>query len=74
MDRSAVARALDAIIDEEEGMRFQGLAVRLAQQRCPALIACERKKDLGLDAYAPAPTTSDGVGVGLICSITPEIF
>jgi hypothetical protein len=73
MDRSRVGRALDAIIDEEEGMRFQGLAVHLAQQHCPALIACERKKDLGLDAYASSATTGDGVGVGLICSITPEV-
>jgi hypothetical protein len=61
------------MIDEEEGMRFQGLAVHLAQQRCPALIACERKKDRGLDAYAPPATTNDGVGVGLMCSITAEI-
>lgn len=61
------------MIDEEEGMRFQGLAVQLAQERFPPLVACERKKDLGLDAYASGPTTSNGVGVGLICSITPEI-
>jgi hypothetical protein len=73
MDRSTVGRALDAMIDEEAGMAFQGLAVHLAQQRSPALIACERKKDLGLDAYAPGVTIADGVGIGLICSITPEI-
>lgn len=73
MDRSTVGRALDAMIDEEAGMAFQGLAVHLAQQRIPALIACERKKDLGLDAYASGVTTADGVGIGLICSITPEI-
>src|SRR5208283_1072679 len=73
MDRSTIGRALDAMIDEESGMPFQGLAVQLAQQRCPALIACERKKDLGLDAYAAGATTADGIGIGLMCSITPEI-
>src|ERR1700733_1782594 len=61
MDRSTVGRGLDAInIDQEEGMRFQGLAVHLAQQRCSVLIAWDGKKDLGLDAYARAATTSDG--------------
>jgi hypothetical protein len=73
MDRSTVGRALDAMIDEEEGMPFQGLAVQLAQRRCPALIACERKKDLGLDAYAAGATTADGIGIGMMCSITTEI-
>jgi hypothetical protein len=64
MDRSTVGRALDAMIDEEEGMPFQGLAVQLAQRRCPSLIACEREKDLGLDACASGATTADGVGIG----------
>lgn len=73
MDRSTIGRALDAMIDEESGMPFQGLAVQLAQQRCPALVACERKKDLGLDAYAAGATTGDRIGIGLMCSITPEI-
>jgi len=73
MDRSTIGRALDAMIDEESGMPFQGLAVQLAQQRCAALIDCERKKDLGLDAYGAGATTADGIGIGLMCSITPEI-
>ena len=38
-------------------MRFQGLAVTLGKQRWPQLVACQRKKDLGLDAYAPASQT-----------------
>ena len=49
-------------------MRFQGLAVVLAKQKWPEFIACERKKDLGLDAYARSSLADDGKG--LVCSIT----
>ena len=52
--RVDIERALDEIVSQEEGMRFQGLAVVLGKKRWPELIACERKKDLGLDAYARA--------------------
>jgi predicted ATPase len=64
---------LDEIISNEEGMRFQGLAVVLAKQRWPGLIACERKWDRGLDARLPASLASDGIGKGLACSITAAL-
>ena len=51
-------------------MRFQGLAVALAQSRWRELVACERHNDLGLDAYASALNAPNGVGKGLACSIT----
>ena len=54
------------------GMRFQGLAVVLGKQRWPELLAHQRKKDLGLDAYAPASETPEGIGKGLAASITPS--
>ena len=54
VDRIDIERALDDLISNEEGMRFQGLAVALAQFRWRELIACERHNDLGLDAYASA--------------------
>src|SRR5712664_695959 len=60
--RTDVERALDDLISNEEGMRFQGLAVVLAKQRWPDFIACERKKDLGADAI--------GEGKVLACSLT----
>ena len=69
--RSDIEKALDELISNEEGMRFQGLAVVLAKQKWPEFIACERKNDLGLDAYASANLASDGKGKGLVCSITP---
>lgn len=47
--RIDIERALDDLVSNEGGMIFQGLAVVLAKIRCPELIACERKNDLGLE-------------------------
>ena len=68
-----IEQALDEIASDEGGMRFQGLAVVLAKLRWPELVACERKKDLGLDAYASASASSTHLGRGLSCSITAEL-
>lgn len=54
-------------------MRFQGLAVVLGKKRWPELIARQRKKDFGLDAYAPASLTPERIGKGLAASITPTL-
>ena len=72
IQRTDIERALDDLISEEEGMRFQALAVVLGKQRWPELIANERKKDFGLDAYAPPRLTLGSVGKGLAASITPK--
>lgn len=71
--RTDIERALDELASQEEGMRFQGLAVVLGKKRWPELIARQRKKDLGLDAYAPASLTPEGIGKGLAASITPTL-
>jgi hypothetical protein len=73
VSRVVIEHALDAIASDEGGMRFQGLAVVLAKLRWPELIACERKKDLGLDAHAPAILSPLHKGMGLSSSITPEL-
>ena len=54
-------------------MRFQGLAVVLGKKRWPELIAHQRKKDFGLDAYASSSLTTERVGKGLAASITPTL-
>lgn len=54
-------------------MRFQGLAIVLGKKLWPELIARQRKKDFGLDAYAPASLTPDSIGKGLAASITPTL-
>ncbi|MBI2770532.1 MAG: hypothetical protein HYX47_12975 [Burkholderiales bacterium] len=71
--RTDIARALDELASQEEGMRFQGLAVVLGKQRWPELIARQRKKDFGLDAYAPASLAPEKIGKGLAASITPTL-
>jgi hypothetical protein len=71
--RTDIERALDELISNEEGMKFQCLGVILAKQRWPELIACERKWDRGLDAHAPATLSQDGTGKGLACSLTATL-
>lgn len=71
--RTDIERALDELASQEEGMRFQGLAVVLGKKRWPELIARQRKKDFGLDAYAPSSLTPERIGKGLAASITPTL-
>ena len=71
--RTDIERALDEIASQEEGMRFQGLAVVVGKKRWPELIARQRKKDLSLDAYAPSILTPEKIGKGLAASITPKL-
>lgn len=71
--RADIQRALDDLISNEGGMKFQGLAVVLAKKRWPDFIACERKKDMGADALAKAPFAAEGVGKVLACSTTGTI-
>ena len=71
--RTDIERALEDLISQEEGMRFQGLAVVLGKMRWPRLVARPRKKDMGLDAYVPAWDTEEKIGIGLAASITPDL-
>jgi len=71
--RSSIELALNEMASDEGGMRFQGLAVVLAKLRWPEFVACERKNDLGLDAYAPASASPSHIGMGLSCSVTNEL-
>jgi hypothetical protein len=71
--RTDIESALDELVSNEEGMRFQALAVILAKQKWPDMIAKERHKDGGLDAYAPASVAEDKKAKGLASSITGTI-
>ncbi len=68
--RTEIERALDEMISDETGKKFQGIAVVHAKQKWPQLVACERNWDGGLDAYASGELDREGKGVGLACSIT----
>ena len=71
--RTDIARALDELIDNEAGTAFQALAVILAKQKWPELIAAEWHYDGGLDAYAPASLTYRRKGRGLASSLTATL-
>src|SRR5271154_4477886 len=71
--RSKIVSALDELISQEGGMQFQVLAVVLAKQRWPQLVASERKNDHGLDAHARRGLFEDGVEKGLASSITATL-
>ena len=71
--RVDIERALDELVWQENGMRFQGLAVALAKKRWPELIARQRNRDFGLDAYAPAGLTPEKIEKGLAASVTPTL-
>jgi len=73
VDRNIIENGLNELVAYEEGVRFQSLAVVLAKQKWPDLIASERKWDLGLDAYAPPSVATDGKGKALACSITATV-
>src|SRR5262245_44058528 len=71
--RTEIELALDEMISDETGMRFQGIAVIHAQQKWPQLVACERKKDGGLDAHAEGALQADDKGIGLAVSIRASL-
>jgi len=71
--RTGIERALDDLMSNEGGMKFQGLAVILAKRRWPDLIASERKSDLGADAIAKPAFAAEGEGKVLACSTTATI-
>ena len=68
--RTEIVRALDELINNEAGTLFQALAVVLAKQKWPDLIASEWHNDGGLDAYAPASLAEGKKAKGVASSIT----
>jgi hypothetical protein len=71
--RTDIIRALDELIASEAGTAFQALAVVLAKQKWPDLIASEWHNDGGLDAYAPASLTDGKKAKGVASSITSTL-
>src|ERR1700688_4056511 len=73
VSRIDISRAVDEMIEHEEGIRFQRLATLLAKQKWVDLIASEPKKDLGADARANGALAANGQGKILACSLTAEL-
>jgi hypothetical protein len=73
--RSEIERSLDDLISDECGMKFQGLAVVLAEKRWPELIASERHNI----NYSHVPTINLGVDIesahsAKVIQLQPPIF
>ncbi len=68
--RTDIERALDDLISNEGGPKFQALAAILAKRRWLDLIPSERKSDLGADAIAKPVFAAEGEGKVLACSTT----
>ena len=71
--RTDIIRTLDELIANEAGTAFQALAVVLAKQKWPGLIASEWHNDGGLDAYAPPSLTDERKGRGVASSLTATL-
>ena len=71
--KADIKRALDEQSSNEDWLKFQTLAVILAKQKWPDLVASEPKKDLGADAYAPSSLSAEGAGKILACSLTATL-
>jgi hypothetical protein len=71
--RTEIDRALDEMISLQEWLKFQSVAVILAQQKWPQLVASEPNWDGGLDGHASGCLAADGQGIGLACSLTATL-
>jgi hypothetical protein len=69
--RTELALALDDMSENQDGVRFQRMALQLARQTWPEIVCSEPGKDLGVDARVPKSLAADGVGRAFACSITP---
>jgi hypothetical protein len=71
--QTEIERALDEMVAKQEWLKFQRLAVILAQQKWPHLVASEPNWDGGLDAHASGYLDATGSGSGLACSLTTTL-
>jgi tetratricopeptide (TPR) repeat protein len=70
--RAQICLALDALIEEKNGIAFQRLACQCLHPRWPSLMATAEQADLGEDALTIIDEGSDGVIRSLACSLTAK--
>jgi tetratricopeptide (TPR) repeat protein len=68
--RSQINLALEALIEEKNGVLFQRLAIQCLRLRWPSLASVTEEADLGEDAITILGETSDGVIRTFACSLT----
>lgn len=69
--RSQIETSLEELISNNRAADFQRVAVRLAQERCPDLIASELSHDGGEDAFTAY--TVGGRQLAVACSLTATL-
>ncbi len=70
--RAQIFLAIQALIEEENGVAFQRLAYQCLSKRWPSLMATAEKADLGEDGITVFCEGDDGVVRSLACSLTAE--
>ncbi|MBN1506913.1 MAG: hypothetical protein JW955_08705 [Sedimentisphaerales bacterium] len=71
--RTQISTALDALIEEENGIAFQRLAYQCLRSRWPSLASVAERADLGEDAITILGESSDGVIRSFACSLTAKL-
>lgn len=71
--REQIIRALERMIGREHGYEFQPIAIQVAKQYYPTLVASEWKRDGGQDAISLPTRDPTGRRVSLACSVTPTL-
>lgn len=70
--RTKINFALEALIEEKNGIVFQRLACQCLRKRWPSLMAVAEQADCGEDGITVIGEVSDGVIRSLACSLTAE--
>lgn len=68
--RAQINLALEALIEEKNGIAFQRLACQCLRSKWPSLASVAEQADLGEDAITIIDEKSDGVVRSLACSLT----
>jgi len=70
LSRAKIDTALDDLIANQRAVDFQRLAMQLARQKWPDIIASELSHDGGEDGFTILPLSQAGKGISVACSLT----
>jgi len=70
LNRAKIDTALDDLVANQRAIDFQRLAMQLARQKWPDIIASELSHDGGEDGFTILPLTQAGKSISVACSLT----
>jgi len=70
LSRAKIDTALDNLIANQRAVDFQRLAMQLARQKWPDIIASELSHDGGEDGFTILPLSQSDKGISVACSLT----